>query len=89
MEGEDGVIRKKKQTNIKWKECVGQARYGFYIGFLTAASLAGGGGLIISMTPSMSGKRGYFLTRELPLLVGKGGMGFGSLLFIGGFLRCL
>lgn len=78
-----------KKRKIKWKECAVQAQYGFYTGFITAATMALGGGLLMSLSPRLTGQRKNFFFKEIPKMIVGGGLGFGSLLYVGGFLRCI
>lgn len=59
------------------------------VGFITAGGLAGGAGLLMSLSPALSGQRKPFLLRTVPMLVLKGGSAFGAILFVGAYLRCL
>lgn len=78
-----------KKKKIKWKECAVQAQMGFYTGFLTAAAMGLGGGLLMMLSPRLTGQRKQFLFKEVPKMMGVGGLGFGGLLYVGGFLRCI
>jgi hypothetical protein len=80
---------KKAKKAINWKKCLVEAQYGFYTGALTGGAIALGGGLIMAITPRVAGRRRDFLLFEVPKLVLQGGLGFGGLLYVGGFLRCL
>jgi hypothetical protein len=77
------------RKKIQWKECFMQGAMSFAVGFLTGGGLALGGGIILGLSPRLSGQRTAFFLRQLPKFVATGGGGFGSILFVGGFLRCL
>mmetsp|Transcript_1549 Transcript_1549/g.5329 ORF Transcript_1549/g.5329 Transcript_1549/m.5329 type:complete len:80 (-) Transcript_1549:72-311(-) len=77
------------QQKIRWKECLNDAAISFAMGAMVGGAMAMGGCALYALHPSLRGNRMRFVLFQGSKITLQGGAAFGSLLGVGGYLRCL